>query len=182
MTRNKTRVEGKSSNPLELSRQILRSFEEHKQAWKDKLHSPIRIAIWKPPPNGWVKLNFDAAVREEKTSLATVGRDDKGDLIFAWAEQVEPGSPLVGVAKVALCAIKRAIENGFSKIIVEGDAWNVKDPLCNIGMKPHCSIAKVIADILDFVKCFDVVSFSYMYRDSNVPSYLLAHGRLLLIG
>ena len=114
MTRNKTKFEGKSSNPLELSRQILRSYE-HKQAWKDNLHSPIRKAIWKPPPYGWVKLNFDVVVREEKTSLAIVGKDDKGELLFAWAEQIEPGSPLVGEAKAALCAIKRATEMGFLK-------------------------------------------------------------------
>ena len=31
MTRNKTKSEGKCSNPLELSRQILRSYEEHEQ-------------------------------------------------------------------------------------------------------------------------------------------------------
>ena len=122
---------------MELSRQILRSYEEHKQAWKDNLHNPIRKAIWKPPPYGWVKLNFDLAVREEKTSLAIVGRDDKGDLMFAWAKQIEPGSPLMGEAKATLCAIKRAIENGFSKIIVEGDAWNVIDPLSNTGMTSH---------------------------------------------
>ena len=76
MTRNKTKFEGKSSNPLELFRKILRSYEEHKQACKDNLHSHIRKAIWKPPPNGWVKLNFDAAIREEKNSLAIMGKDD----------------------------------------------------------------------------------------------------------
>ena len=48
----------------------------------------MRKAIWKPPPDGWVKLNFDA--REEKTSLIVVGIDNKGDLIFAWAKQVGP--------------------------------------------------------------------------------------------
>ena len=49
--------------------------------WEDKQHSPMRKVIWKPPPNGWIKLNFDA--RQEKTSLTIVGIDDKGDLIFA---------------------------------------------------------------------------------------------------
>ena len=169
VTRNKIRFEGKSSNPLELSRQILRSYEEHKQAWKDNLHSLIRKAIWKCPPYGWVKLNFDVVVREEKTSLAIVGKDDKGDLLFAWAEQIEPGSPLV-----ALCAVKRAIENGFSKIIVEGDAWNVIDPLSNTGNGPHWSIVEVVTDILDFVKCFDAILFSFVYREGNVPTHLLA--------
>nr|XP_023927580.1 uncharacterized protein LOC112038979 [Quercus suber] len=174
VTRNKIRFEGKSSNPLELSRQILRSYEEHKQAWKDKLHSPIRKVEWKPPPYGWVKLNFDVAVREEKISLAIVGRDDKGVLVFAWTEQIEPSSPLVGKAKAALCAIKRAIENGFSKIIVEGDAWNVIDPLSSAGKTPHWSIMEVITDILDLVKCFEAIVFSFVYREGNVPAHLLA--------
>ena len=43
----------------------------------------MRKAILKPPPNLWVKLNFDVVVKEEKKSLAIVGREDKGDLIFA---------------------------------------------------------------------------------------------------
>lgn len=33
MTRNKARVDGLKSNPTELSRQIIRYFEEHKLAW-----------------------------------------------------------------------------------------------------------------------------------------------------
>ena len=38
----------------------------------------------------------------------------------------------------------------------------------------HWSIAEVIADILDFVKCFDAISFSFMYREGNVQVHLLA--------
>ena len=77
-------------------------------------------------------------------------------------------------AKAALCAIKRAIENGFSKIIVEVDAWNVIDPLSNAGKTPHWSIVKVVIDILYFVKCFDAIIFSFVYREGNVSDYLLA--------
>ena len=40
-------------------------------------------------------------------------------------------------------------------------------------MTSHWSIAEVITNILDFVKCFDDISFS-MYREDNVPAHLLA--------
>ena len=103
-----------------------------------------------------------------------MGRDDKGELLFAWAKQIEPGSPLVGEGKAAFCAIKRAIENEFSKIIVEVDAWNVIDPLTNAGKTPHWSIVEVVTDILYFVKCFDAIVFSFVYREGSVPVHLLA--------
>ena len=41
-------------------------------------------------------------------------------------------------------------------------------------MKTHWSIAKVIADILDLVKCFDAFSFSFIYREGNASVHLLA--------
>ena len=37
-----------------------------------------------------------------------VCKDDKGVLLMAWAEQIDPGSPILGEEKAALCAIRRA--------------------------------------------------------------------------
>lgn len=84
-----------------------------------------------------MKLNFDAAIGDEKTSIALVCRDDKGVLLTAWAEQIDPGSPILGDAKAALCAIRKAIQEDYKKVIVEGDAWNVIEPLINSAQQPH---------------------------------------------
>ena len=55
MIRNKVRVEGVKSNPMEIARQILRAFEEHKQAGRELIKKPSR------DPNGilhpQIKLN-----------------------------------------------------------------------------------------------------------------------------
>ena len=40
-------------------------------------------------------------------------------------------------------------------------------------MTSHWSIAEVITNILDFVKCFDDISFS-VYREGHVSAHLLA--------
>ena len=32
----------------------------------------------------------------------------------------------------------------------------------------------MVTDILDFVKCFDAILFSFVYREGNVPTHLLA--------
>ena len=40
--------------------EINQAFTSHLDAWKSKLnpHAPT----WEPPPSGWVKFNFDAAI------------------------------------------------------------------------------------------------------------------------
>ena len=48
------------------------------------------------PPIGWSNLNFDAIIRDEKTTITLVSRNDKGNILMAWAEHTNPGSPLLG--------------------------------------------------------------------------------------
>ena len=117
--RNKARVEGSKSNPIELARQIRSVFEEHKQAWSKLPRRPPKINTWQPPPNSQIKLNFDAAIREEKISVVVVGRDDLGKLLLAWAKQLDPRDSLIGEAKVAWCAIKCVAMEGYRNIILE---------------------------------------------------------------
>ena len=40
---------------------------------------------------------------------------------MAWAEQIDPGSPILEEAKAALCAIRRASQEDYKKIIMEGE-------------------------------------------------------------
>uniref|UniRef100_A0A7N2N6R9 Uncharacterized protein n=1 Tax=Quercus lobata TaxID=97700 RepID=A0A7N2N6R9_QUELO len=46
---------------------INQAFTSHLDAWKSKLnpHAPT----WEPPPLGWVKFNFDAAIASTTSSL-----------------------------------------------------------------------------------------------------------------
>ena len=64
MIRNSVRVKGVKSNPMEIARQILRDFEEHKQARRELIKKSSRDPKWYPPPVDWIKLNFDVAIRE----------------------------------------------------------------------------------------------------------------------
>ena len=66
---------------------------------------------------------------------------NKGNLVLAWVEQTEPESPILGEAKAALCAIRRAAREGYKRLIVEGYAWNVIKSLVNPAQRPHWSIA-----------------------------------------
>lgn len=49
MIKNKVRVEGVKGSPMEIARQILRFFEEHKQAGRELIKKPSIDPIWYPP-------------------------------------------------------------------------------------------------------------------------------------
>ena len=137
MARNKARVEGSKSDPTVLSKQIFRVFMEHKDAWKEKNERPSKDVVWSPPPKSWIKFNFDAAIRDEKTTVAVVGRDTAGNLVLAWSKQFESGNSLLGEARAAWFSMRCAVNEGFQNIILEGDAWNVIEPLKKSDVTPH---------------------------------------------
>ena len=126
-----------NSNPTELARQILRVFQEHKQAWKVQFVRPKKDVSWSPPLSNWIKMNFDATIGKEKTTIAVVSRDSISNTLKAWSDQFLSNSPLVGKARAAWSAIRLAASEGYENIILEGDAWNVIEPIRNVDVDPH---------------------------------------------
>ena len=104
-----------------------------------------------------------------------MGKDDLGKLLLAWTEQLDPRNSLIGEAKVAWCAIKCVVMEGYRNIILEGDAINVINPLKNVDSVPHWSIKSISDDILYLSKSsVNVFFFSFVNRESNVLAHLLA--------
>ena len=106
MCRNKAQVEGIKIAPV-------------RQAWKLQCKNSSKDKTWFPPPPSWIKLNFDVAIREGKTLVAVVGRDQVGNVVAAWVEQRCPCSPLSGEANAALLAIQNAVDTGFKNVVIE---------------------------------------------------------------
>ena len=125
-------------------------------------------------------MNFDATIGKEKTTIAVVSRDSIGNTLKAWSDQFLSNSPLVGKARAAWSAIRLAASEGYENIILEGDAWNVIEPIRNVDVDPHQSIKSLCDDILYFVKYFNNVKFSFVCREGNVYAHLLAHWAILV--
>ena len=70
--------------------------------------------------------------------------------------------PLLGEAKATWLAIKKVADEGFKRIILEGDALNVIEPLKNKAAISHWRIKVVLDDILFLVKSFNNISFSFI--------------------
>lgn len=58
-----------------------------------------RSSSWDPPIPPFVKVNFDAAVSNERSCFAAIGRGHTGDLIFSRIDIFEDSNPLRVEAK-----------------------------------------------------------------------------------
>ena len=138
---------------MELARRIPRVYHKNKRAWSEQLMRPNKDVFWSLSPSIWIKLNFDATIREEKTTIAFVSRDSMGNTLQAWFDQFIPSSPLVGEARATWNAIKLLASKGYKNIILEGDAWNFIEPFRNADVYPHWS-NKILCDDMVFCKAF----------------------------
>nr|XP_023887897.1 uncharacterized protein LOC112000026 [Quercus suber] len=86
--------------------------------------TPNRVA-WHPPPDGYVKINFDGATFKDikKASLGVVIQDGFGQVLASLSEQIQLlySSNLVEAMAVAR-SIYFAAELDFSSFVLEGDS------------------------------------------------------------
>ena len=176
MQRNKARMGEDIGLVVDLARKIQSSFNEQKAVWDEVRGKKLKLIglSWIPPPVGWVKLNFDAAIRENKTTVVVVGRDNHGRVVLAWTDILDSGSPLWGEAKAAYVEVNKAVEAGLKRVIIEGDAWNVIDPLKDKKSSSEWTIDVILQNILALCNLFDDVSFSFVKREGNFATHLLA--------
>jgi hypothetical protein len=75
---------------------------------------PINLG---PPPLGWHKINFDAAVRPNNVYLAAICRNHMGTITHAWIKVEVHGDSLWAEAKASLFAVSCALAAGLDSII-----------------------------------------------------------------
>ena len=107
-----------------------------------------------PPPPGWHKINFDAAVRPNNVYLAAICCNHMRRITHAWVNVDSHGDSLWAEAKAGLFAISCALATGLDSIIFEGDALQFINSLQNSTCSPHWSISNIINDINVFASSF----------------------------
>ena len=174
MNRNQTVWGNKLVDSIKLSIQINKVFIQHKQAWQSIIGEKENSPSWKPPPLGWIKFNFDAAVKLDKVVLAMVCRDNSGSIVAAESQEECPGEPLWAESKAALLVASLARREGFDRVVLEGDAQLVIKAILNPSTTPHWSINAIIEDIRLILNSFVCWNASFVFRDSNSVAHSLA--------
>ncbi|XP_042966548.1 uncharacterized protein LOC122300136 [Carya illinoinensis] len=123
------------TNPTSILKQVNQKLQELKVLYNNPSNTSERqegregiVEFWKPPPNNFYKINWDAAVDHKKCRVGV------GVIVRNWEGQVMGTmrtnnslfpDPHLAEAYGALQAVSLGTELGLRKIILEGDALNV---------------------------------------------------------
>ncbi|KAL0016261.1 hypothetical protein SO802_003330 [Lithocarpus litseifolius] len=130
---------------VDLAKKIQSSFNEKKVAWEEDRGEKLELieSSWTPPPTSWVKLNFEDAIRENKTSVAVVGRDNHGRVVLAWTDILDPGSPLWGEAKAAY-AVVVSRDNHGRVVLAWTDILDPRSPLWGEAKAAYAAVNNIV--------------------------------------
>nr|GMD72664.1 uncharacterized protein LOC109162712 [Ipomoea batatas] len=151
------------------------------EAWRN-VHDPdkdttniVCLVRWKRPPQGWLKVNVDAANDQQSkvTGLGFVLRDYEGSFVAAKIEKWQGlYHPKAGEAIGIRETLKWVKKMGLDHIQVESDAMLVIQGLSNNAC--ISSFDLVLDDIREKARNFSSVSFSFVKRSANTAAHLLA--------
>ena len=158
------------ANISSLASNFLQEFLAAQEEEAQPVHLPIIHHQWRPPKQGYFKINFDAAVFKP-LNLAGIGvviRDWRGEATAALASTV---------ADLEVLACRRAVmfaaEKDLQNVIFEGDSASVinaisqESPVLN-------SYGDVVDDIRILVSVFQSFHFVHVHRSCNVVADALA--------
>ena len=174
MNRNQSVWGNQPIDSIKLSIQINKVFIQHKQAWQSIIGEKENSPSWKPPPLGWIKCNFDAAVKLDKVVLVVVCRDSSRSIVAAESHEECPSDPLWAESKATLLVASLARKEGFDRVVLEGDAQSVIKAILNPSTSPHWSINAIIEDIRLILNSFVCWNACFVFRDSNYVAHSLA--------
>ncbi|KAH9759717.1 putative reverse transcriptase/RNA-dependent DNA polymerase [Citrus sinensis] len=129
---------------------------------------------WLPPPNGWYKVNVDAAIRpsNQTAGLGVVIRDSRAKVVAAAVQNtIYKGDVECMEAEAINFGIQVAQSTNFLPMIIESDSKGVVDLACN----RKGSITEIfwkIATIQDSLKRLGRVQIQHVPRSFN----RIAHG------
>ncbi|XP_074265059.1 uncharacterized protein LOC141587475 [Silene latifolia] len=131
---------------------------------------------WIAPPEGWWKINVDAATFDEQgCGMGVVIRDHNGEVGRAAVKQVRTQwSVEIIEAKAALLGVNMAIQMGVTKVIIESDCLQLVNALKKNEVQSNY-FGNVVSEVLSLLNSFISFSFSFVKREGNYAAHGMAH-------
>jgi len=133
------------------------------------------IVTWSPPPNGFIKLNWDAAINKKKgwIGLGIIARDYLGNCLGVCSlTKILQMDAKTAESLAALEAVLFAREAGFLDAIFEGDAAHI---IAEINSNPpYLSRSGHILESIHVERqSLHTCSFNFVYREANRAAHCL---------
>lgn len=133
-------------NPIILLKEhLVRTSQAHLTAWK--LTSTSNLA-WTPSHVGFLKANFDVAIRQHMAVAAAVLSDHDGNIIVAVSKKLPLLEVNAGEAQAALLAVQFAFSFDCHSLSLESDSLTVILAINKFSHFSDDSFAPIIGDIL----------------------------------
>lgn len=131
--------------------------------------------VWKPPNQLMIKINVDAAQRNDGSSqLGICARNHEGNVFFSSAKRYDVSwHPSIAEALAIQFGLQCAKEENGMQILVESDSHQVIS-LLQMGSCPRTDLGKVVADILLLSSSFTHVEWSHTRREGNALAHHIA--------
>jgi hypothetical protein len=181
--RNAMLFEGKNEHPNQIYREVVTAAADFidNNSGEESAVEPVRCVVsntgsWTHPPSGIVKINFDAALNQEKgmVGIGVVARDSMGFLFGAKCFSIHIFTdPHTAEILAATYAVSFSKEVGFFEVIFEGDALNV---IKEVNSNPPflSSVGHLVEGIRNEVGFFRTYSFVHVARGLNEAAHILA--------
>lgn len=98
---------------------------ERRRAASQARAQNLPLLAWKPPPHRTLKMNFDAAFKDGKTTTVVILRNHIGQILRAWVNRFDSENALCAETEAATQALQNAIDVQLDCVQFEGDAFNV---------------------------------------------------------
>ncbi|XP_042974599.1 uncharacterized protein LOC122306230 [Carya illinoinensis] len=104
----------------------MHSISQMVQMSASRMHTS-QASSWIPPPEGVVKINWDAALSEarDRMGFGLIARDHRGSVVAGYVAKDGCVAPLLAEAIGGLQAAMFASELNLSSVILEGDSLQI---------------------------------------------------------
>ncbi|XBH88494.1 hypothetical protein VPH35_075770 [Triticum aestivum] len=134
---------------------------------------------WKPPEEGWCKINTDASVNVigGSSAIGMVAQDHAGEIMLATGRKL-PGvtdpycAELVGVRE-AVCL---AMEKGWTRVTIESDCKTIIDEY--MATESRSTGSPIISEIKSYLHNFQGLRINYVSREANEAAHWCARESL----
>jgi len=146
------------------------TLDSHYLAWK-ALELP---SLWTPPCSGFLKCNFDVAIRDNFAVAAAVISNSDGEIILAATQKLSITDALAGEAFAALLTSRLATSVGLENFLLEGDALLVILAVNQPYLFSSWHFAPYISNIRLELFIFQSRNASKVSRYANFRAHVLA--------
>ncbi|PKA53799.1 Putative ribonuclease H protein [Apostasia shenzhenica] len=134
------------------------------------------LSSWKPPPQSWLKINFDGAVKKEGATIGALIRNSEGQLLRAKGSFLSTQAVNIAELHAAFLAadLVKPWIGKFQGVWFEGDSEHTIQQLHSAVQHSYHASTIDFYGFLSVLSSFQHYKISHVYRQANMAAHYVA--------